>query len=178
MLLENKKYLCVSYCVGFLLLMIDFVTKYVANSRLIFQERTATIFKGLSFFLTHNTGFHYIFGEIKNHKLWSIFGLIMLAILLYSLTSSMIKEKDLFFKKLYAVILMLTVGAGGNVIEILFTHKATDFFVLQPFPWPSNICDQYINAIIYIIMPIMLIRLFMDKLKKKKEMMKEDGGIE
>lgn len=178
MSVENKKYLIVSYSVGFVLLMIDFITKYFANSILIFQERTDSFFKGLSFFLTHNTGYHYIFGEIKNHQLWSIFGLVMLAILLFSLTSSMIKEKDLFFKKLYAVILMLTVGAGGNVIEILFTHKATDFFVLKPFPWPSNICDQYINAIIYIIMPIMLIRLFLDKLKKKKEILKEDGGIE
>ena len=166
---ENKKFLTISYGVGSILLAIDFVVKYLANTLLVFQERTFSGVDWLSFYLTHNTGYHYIFGDIKNHKLWSIFGLLMLGVLLFSLTKSMLSEKNDFYKKLYAVILMLTVGAGGNVIEILITGKATDFFILKPFPWPSNICDQYINGIIYIIMPIMIIRLIMDKFKISKE---------
>jgi lipoprotein signal peptidase len=101
----------------------------------------------------------------------------MLTVLLVSLTRSMIVEKNSFFKKLYAVILALTVGAGGNVVEILFTGKATDYFIFGPFPWPSNICDQYINGIIYIIMPVMLIKLLIDKVKKKEDTVK-DGGTE
>jgi len=166
---ENKKFMTISYAVGSLLIIVDFITKYVANSTLVFQERAATGIKWLSLLLTHNTGYHYIFGDIKNHKLWSTFGLLMLCILLFSLTKSMLSEKNSFYKKLYAVILMLTIGAGGNVVEILVTGKATDFFVLEPFPWPSNICDQYINGIIYIIMPIMIIRLIIDKFKTTKE---------
>ena len=165
----NKKYLTLSYIAGVFLLLIDFVTKYLANQSLIFHQRTDTYFKGLNFYLTHNTGYHYIFGDIKNHKLWSIFGLVMLAILLFSLTKSLLKEENKFYKKLYSIILTLTVGAGGNVLEILFTKKATDFFILHPFPWPSNICDQYINTIIYVIMPIILIRVFLDKKKENKQ---------
>ena len=164
----NKKYLFTSFSSGLVLLIIDFITKYYANSILIFHQRTDTFIKWLTFFLTHNTGYHYIFGEIKNHKLWSLFGLFMLLILLIFLSNSLLKEKNVFHKRLYAVILMLTIGAGGNVLEILFTKKATDFFILEPFPWPSNICDQYINAIIYIVMPIMIIRLIFEKKMKKK----------
>ncbi len=99
----------------------------------------------------------------------------MLTILIFSLTKSVIAEKDKFYKKLYSIILALTLGAGGNVIEILFTKKATDFFLFSPFPWPSNICDQYINTIIYVIMPIMLIKLFLDKKNKKNEIIEENG---
>ncbi|MBN2282187.1 MAG: signal peptidase II [Candidatus Marinimicrobia bacterium] len=169
MIINNKKHLIFAYGWGLALLILDFVVKYFANAYLNFQERTATFLKGLTFYLTHNTGYHYIFGNIENHKLWSMFGLLMLFVLLYSLTKSMIREENPFYKKLYKVILMLTVGAGGNVLEILFTGKATDFFILEPFPWPSNICDQYINGIIYIIMPIMIIKLIIDKFKPSKD---------
>ena len=175
MIRENKKYLMIAYFAGLFLLMIDFVTKYLANNSLILHQRTDTIIKWFSFYLTHNTGYHYIFGDIKNHKLWSVFGLVMLTILIFSLTKSVIAEKDKFYKKLYSIILALTLGAGGNVIEILFTKKATDFFLFSPFPWPSNICDQYINTIIYVIMPIMLIKLFLDKKNKKNEIIEENG---
>lgn len=175
---ENKKYLILSYTLGTGLLLIDFFTKYLANSILKFHQKTDSFINGLSFYLTHNTGYHYIFGEINNHTLWSIFGLGMLIFLLVSLTMSMLREKDGFFKKLYTVILVLTVGAGGNVLEILVTKKATDFFMVAPFPWPSNICDQYINIIIYVIMPIMLIKLLLDKFKKRKEITNKDAGSE
>ncbi len=174
--LENKRYLTTAYLAGAVLLVIDFVVKYIANQTLLFQQRTDTGIKWLSFYLTHNTGYHYIFGEIKNHKLWSIFGLIMLIVLLVSLTRSLLHEKERIYKRIYTVILMLTVGAGGNVLEILFTGKATDFFVLEPFPWPSNICDQYINAIIYIVMPVMLITLFINR--KKSKHLEENGTQE
>ena len=175
---ENKKYVSLAYGTGIILLLVDFFTKYLANNILKFNERTDSFVSGLSFYLTHNTGYHYIFGEIDNHLLWSLFGLAMLFFLLVSLTISMLKEKDSFFKKLYTVILILTVGAGGNVLEILFTKKATDFFIVKPFPWPSNICDQYINIIIYIIMPIMLIKLLLEKVRKKKETIEKDAGSE
>ncbi|MFP4548194.1 MAG: signal peptidase II [Fidelibacterota bacterium] len=173
---ENKRYLTTAYLAGAVLLVIDLVVKYVANQTLLFQQRTDTGIKWLSFYLTHNTGYHYIFGEIKNHKLWSIFGLIMLTVLLVSLTRSLLHEKERIYKRIYTVILMLTAGAGGNVLEILFTGKATDFFVLEPFPWPSNICDQYINAIIYIVMPVMLITLFINR--KKSKQLEENGTQE
>jgi len=174
--LKNKKYLTTAYLAGSVLLIIDFVVKYFANQQLLFQQRMETGIKWLTFYLTHNTGYHYIFGDIKNHKLWSTFGLVMLIILLISLTHSLIREKDLFFKRIYGVILTLTIGAGGNVLEILFTGKATDFFVLEPFPWPSNICDQYINAIIYIVMPIMVIKLILNR--KKSNQLEENGSKE
>lgn len=174
--LKNKKYLTTAYLAGALLLVIDFVVKYVANQQLPFQQRIDTGIKWLSFYLTHNTGYHYIFGEIENHTLWSLFGLAMLIVLLVSLTRSLLHEKAPFYKRIYAVILTLTVGAGGNVLEILYTGKATDFFVLEPFPWPSNICDQYINAIIYIVMPVMIIHLILNR--KKNKQMEENGSKE
>ncbi len=171
---QNQRYLMFSYLAGLLLLTLDLVVKYIANSYLVFHQRVESGIKGLNFFLTHNTGYHYIFGEIENHQLWATFGLIMLVFLLFSLTRSLIKEKALFYKKLYAIILMLTVGAGGNVVEILVTKKATDFFILAPFPWPSNICDQYINGIIYIVIPVMLVKSLIDKRSHSNKPIKAD----
>jgi lipoprotein signal peptidase len=57
----------------------------------------------------------------------------------------------------------------GNVLEILFRGYATDFFIFRPFPWPSNICDQYINAILYIILPVIIIKSIIDHRREKRE---------
>src|SRR6056297_2493868 len=153
---RKKKYFLIAVIIGLILLFIDLQVKSICNNNLPLHERIDTAIPGLDLYLTHNTGYHYIFGKIDNHKLWSLFGLLMGGILITSFTYSLFKEEEQFYVKIYAIVLALTIGAMGNVLEILFTSKATDYFILHPFPWPTNICDQYINAIIYIIIPIVV----------------------
>jgi lipoprotein signal peptidase len=174
---KRWKYLSIAIITGLVLLFIDLKVKSIANQQLALHQRVDTFIPVLDLYLTHNTGYHYIFGKIDNHQLWSLFGLAMGLILIASFSYSLLKEKtELFFLKIYAVILALTIGAMGNVLEILFSGKATDFFIFHPFPWPSNICDQYINAIIYIIIPVVLIKYIINWIRernKKKEAKQE-----
>jgi len=87
----------------------------------------------------------------------------------FSLSRSLIKDKSSRFNTVVlSIILSLMIGASGNVLEVLIKGRATDFFVFHPFPWPSNLCDQYINAIIYFMLPITIIKSFLDWRQSKK----------
>ncbi|HPY00783.1 MAG TPA: signal peptidase II [Candidatus Marinimicrobia bacterium] len=166
-----RKSLFIAYLIGFILLGIDFLTKSIANLRLPFQERVDTALPFLSWFLTYNTGYHFIFGNISNQKIWAIFGIALVAVLGFSLSRSLIKEKESKANAIIlTIILSLIIGSAGNVLEVLIKGHATDFFLFHPFPWPSNLCDQYINAIIYIMLPITIIKSILDWRQSKKKM--------
>jgi lipoprotein signal peptidase len=150
---------------GLVLLIIDFITKWLANALLPYQESVATPLPFLLLYLTHNKGYHWIFGNIENQFLWAIVGLLIVSIMIFSLIRTIRRTPDPELNLL--VILSLIIGAAGNVLEVLFFGRATDFFIFRPFPWPSNLCDQYINAVIYIMLPISLIKAFLDKRKEK-----------
>ncbi len=166
----TKRYFYLIYAAigGLFLLFIDFITKYLANSRLPFEKLTATFLPFLMLYRTHNTGYHFIFGVIENHFIWALAGLVFVTILLFSLARSIIKDNlDRGHLVIYSVIMSMTIGAIGNVMEILFSGYATDFFIFKPFPWPSNLCDQYINGILYIILPITIIKSIIDHRRQK-----------
>jgi len=166
---SRKKHLSIAVIIGIFLIGVDFFSKFLANKMIPYHTSLDSQIPFLKFYLTHNTGYHYIFGKIDNHLLWALFGLTVGAILIGSMIYSLLKDKlNNFYIKIYSIVLTLTIGAMGNVIEILFTGKATDFFLIRPFPWPTNVCDQYINAILYIILPIILIRHLYIWIKEKK----------
>jgi len=159
---------------GIVLLIIDFLSKYIANARLPFEKIQETFLPFLVFYRTHNTGYHFLFGRINNHFLWALAGLAFVSILIASLIHSLIKEKlDRVNFGVYAAILALTIGATGNVFEILFAGHATDFFIFRPFPWPSNFCDQYINGILYVALPVIIIKSVIESIRRKRQT-KED----
>jgi len=168
---DKKKTLITAIIAGMVLLLIDFASKGLANARLAVNSGMpqATALPFLKWYLAHNTGYHFIFGEIRNHNLWAGAGLVFVLALLYSLASSLLKEPyDRFYQKIHGALIALTIGAMGNVLEILIAGHATDFFIFKPFPWPSNLCDQYINGIVYIILPIILIKSIIDRKRQKK----------
>jgi len=154
---------------GIALLCIDFLSKFIANARLPFEKIQETFLPFLVFYRTHNTGYHFLFGQINNHFLWALSGLVFVSILIASLIHSLIKENlDRVNFTVYAAILALTIGATGNVLEILYAGHATDFFIFRPFPWPSNLCDQYINGILYIALPIIIFKSFIEYIRHKR----------
>jgi len=158
-----------SVIIGVFLLLVDILSKSIVNRHLPFEKVQKTVFPFLNLYRTHNTGYHFIFGNINNHFLWALAGLVFVTILLVSLIHSLIKEDlDRANRFIYAAILSLTIGATGNILEILFIGYATDFFIFKPFPWPSNLCDQYINAILYIALPVIIIRSVIESVKRKR----------
>jgi lipoprotein signal peptidase len=165
----HRQPLFIAYLFGLILLGIDFLTKSLANLYLPFQESVNTVLPFLSWFRTYNTGYHFIFGNIHNQQIWAITGLVLVVVLGFSLSRSLIKDKSSRFNTVVlSIILSLMIGASGNVLEVLIKGRATDFFVFHPFPWPSNLCDQYINAIIYLMLPITIIKSFLDWRQSKK----------
>ncbi len=157
------------YFWGIILLAIDFITKAITNLYLPFQKGVKTFLPFLMLYRTHNTGYHYIFGNIGNHKLWAILGIVLVSFLIYSISRSLLKEqKSTADQKILSALISLMIGATGNVLEVLFFKRATDFFIFHPFPWPSNISDQYINAILYIMLPIIIIKSIVDWKRHKK----------
>lgn len=171
----KKSPLFYPYLVGVVLLVIDFITKVIANLYLPFQESVKTFLPFLLLYRTHNTGYHYLLGEIGNHKLWAILGIVLVSFLIYSISHSLVKEpKSKADRKILSTLISLMIGATGNVLEVLFLKRATDFFIFHPFPWPSNISDQYINAILYIILPIIIIKSIFDWKRHRENKLSED----
>ncbi|MCD6441144.1 MAG: signal peptidase II [Candidatus Marinimicrobia bacterium] len=165
-----KLNLVFAFSAGSVLLIIDFLTKFIANARLPFEKTVSTFLPFLYFYRTHNTGYHFLFGPINNHFIWALAGLFFVSFLIFSLARSLVKDDlDHASRTIYTIILSLTIGAMGNVLEILFRGYATDFFIFRPFPWPSNICDQYINAILYIVLPVIIIKSIIDHRREKRE---------
>jgi len=175
---NNKRTLMLAYIAGIGLLLLDGVTKWIANRYLPFQDSVLTGLPFLSLYRTYNTGYHFLFGNIANQQVWAISGIILVVFLVISLSRSLLKETDSGFNNMVTtIIIALMVGSAGNVIEVLATHKATDFFVFHPFPWPSNICDQYINAIIYVMLPITIIKAVIDWSKKRKRAINDPAQL-
>ncbi len=162
--------LILPYSIGIILLAVDFGIKFIANRVLPYQESLSSFLPFLKWYRTHNTGYHFILGNIGNHRVWAISGLVLVLILIVILSRSLVKEAE---KRadihIYSILLALMIGATGNVLEVLFAGRATDFFVFRPFPWPSNLSDQYVNAIIYIMMPITIIKGLIDSRRAKRE---------
>lgn len=165
----RMKTLVISCASGIGLLGLDGLTKLLANRLLPFEKTVSTFIPVLLLYRTHNIGYHFLFGAIRNHFLWAVAGLIIVTFLIASLIRSILKEDfDPKLRLFYAILLSLTIGATGNVIEIILYGHATDFFILRPFPWPSNLCDQFINAIIYILLPTILIKSYLDHRRHKR----------
>jgi len=164
---------------GIVLLILDFLSKYFANTKLPFEKIQETFLPFLVFYRTHNTGYHFLFGSIDNHFLWALAGLVFVTVLIASLIHSLIKEDlDRINFTIYAAILSLTIGATGNVLEILIAGHATDFFIFRPFPWPSNLCDQYINGILYIALPVIIIKSIIEHFRHKRLIKENHQNIE
>lgn len=155
--------------IGIALLLLDLLVKYYANLKLPFQKVQQTFLPFLLLYRTHNTGYHYLFGPIENHFIWALAGMVFVFVLMASLIHTLVKEQlDHFNNTMYSLILTLTIGASGNVLEILLFGHATDYFIFKPFPWPSNLCDQYINGILYIALPVIIIKAIIDHRRGKK----------
>jgi len=171
---DKIRQVILAFGIGLILISIDLLIKFIANSGLEYNILKDTFLPFLKLYLTHNEGYHYIFGRIPNNRLWSIGGLIFITIILGFMVRSLIKDNlSKWDRMFYLTLITLVVGATGNVWEIIFTGKATDYFIFKPFPWPSNLCDQYINAIQFIMLPLFIIRtLVLQRRKPPKSPMK------
>jgi lipoprotein signal peptidase len=145
---------------GLLLLLVDFTSKIAANALLPLDRLVRTPVPFFSWRLTYNTGSHYLFGAVGDYipyrLLMAVAGLAVIALVFYLARDARAMEPS----KLRTVQLLMIgglIGSLGNALEVIAIGRATDFFMIHPFPWPANLCDQYVNATVFVLLPLSLL---------------------
>ena len=164
--------------IGLGLFGLDWLTKWLANANLPFEQQVQAPLPYVTWFRTFNTGYHYLFGEISNFRLVQTLGLVAVLVLIYMMIDrrSELQSGDPS-RTVFGAFVTLLIGATGNPFETLFFGRVTDFFVFRPLPWPSNLADQYINLAIYVLLPIWFYLSFREWREKKKAE-EEETGVE
>jgi lipoprotein signal peptidase len=158
---KAKRESIVVVAIGILLFALDWIVKLIA-------ERSLTLgalpipspIPFISWYLSYNQGYHYIFGQMDAYR-WIAAGSLVLAagLAVYLIRWTRQMERGAPARKLVLIMATLLIGALSNPVEILVRGHATDFFRVTGFPWTANLCDQYVNLIVYVLTPILLIML-------------------
>ena len=144
---------------GLFLLAVDFTTKAIAVANLPLNQRVPTLIPFLSWRLTYNTGSHYLFGSIGEYIPYRLM-MGAAGLLVCGLIVLLAREGQRMHPSRWRAIQWLMVGfligALGNALEVVALGRATDFFMLDPFPWPANLADQWVNVTIFALLPLSL----------------------
>lgn len=145
--------------IGIALFALDWAAKAVAERSLVFgAEPIPSPIPFISWYLSYNEGYHYIFGALGPYR-WIAGASLLLAagMVVYLLRWAAQMDPTAPARKVVLLMTTLLVGALSNPVEILLRGHATDFFRVRGFPWTANLCDQYVNLIVYVLTPILLI---------------------
>ncbi|MBN1316818.1 MAG: signal peptidase II, partial [Anaerolineales bacterium] len=142
---------------GLFLLAVDFTTKTVADTQLALDVRVPTAIPFLSWRLAYNTGSHYLLGSIGDYVPYRlVMGIAAIGVV--GLTAYTMREIYRMaatpFRTVQWFLVAFLIGALGNAIEVVLRGRATDFFMIRPFPWPANLCDQFVNIAVFVLLPI------------------------
>ena len=142
---------------GLLLLAVDFTTKAMAITHLPLDQLEPTAVPFFFWRLIYNTGSHYLLGPVGE---WVPYRLMMglAGAAVIGMIVLMAQEARRMppspMRTIYWLITAVLIGALGNALEVVALGRATDFFMLNPFPWPSNLCDQFVNAVVFVLVPL------------------------
>lgn len=148
--------------IGIGLFALDWVVKTVAERSLVFgAPPTPSPIPLISWYLSYNEGYHYIFGALGAYRWIAGASLVLAAgMVAYLLHWAGQMHRTAPARKVVLVMATLLVGALSNPVEILLRGHATDFFRVRGFPWTANLCDQYVNLIVYVLTPILLVMVW------------------
>ena len=148
--------------VGLALFALDWIAKSAAVRSLPFgAEPIPSPIPLISWYLSYNTGYHYIFGAMGPYRLIAGLSLVLAAAMAAYLIH-WVGQTDRRAPARKVIVLMSTllIGALSNPAEILLRGHATDFFRVRGFPWTANLCDQYVNLTVYVLTPILVFMLW------------------
>ena len=111
----------------------------------------------ISWYLSYNRGYHYVFGQLGPYQWIAGVSFVLAAgMVVYLLHWAGDIHRTSPVRKIVLVMSALLIGALSNPAEIILRGHATDFFRVAGFPWTANLCDQYVNLIVYVLTPILL----------------------
>jgi lipoprotein signal peptidase len=156
--------------VGVVLLGLDALTKAAAVRFLVDGAPPArSPIPFIQWYLSYNSGYHYLLGNLASFRV--VFGAAMvlaIGMLVYLLHILGHPTGSPLQRKLLVVVSTLLVGALGNPIEVVSHGYATDFFRVSGLPWTANLCDQYVNLIVYVLMPLLVIVTLVEERRLRK----------
>jgi glycosyltransferase involved in cell wall biosynthesis/lipoprotein signal peptidase len=142
---------------GLLLLAIDFTTKAIARGYLPPERLVRTAVPFFSWRLAYNTGSHYLLGSIGDwipyRWVMAVAGAAVIALTVF-LAHEVHRMPSSRVRTVQWLMVACLIGALGNALEVALSGRATDFFMIHPFPWPSNLCDQFVNATVFVLLPL------------------------
>jgi lipoprotein signal peptidase len=144
--------------IGVALFALDWAAKSLAERSLMLgAEPIPAPIPLISWYLSYNRGYHYIFGQMGPYQWIAGVSLVLAAgMVVYLLHWAGQIDRTSPVRKIVLAMSALLVGALSNPAEILLRGHATDFFRVKGFPWTANLCDQYVNLIVYVLTPILL----------------------
>ena len=144
--------------IGVGLFALDWAAKAVAERSLMLgAEPIPASIPLISWYLSYNRGYHYIFGQMGPYRWIAGVSFVLAAgMVVYLLHWAGQIDRTSPVRKIVLIMSALLVGALSNPAEILLRGHATDFFRVAGFPWTANLCDQYVNLIVYVLTPILL----------------------
>ena len=149
--------------IGIGLFALDWAVKGVAERSLTLgADPIPSPIPFISWYLSYNEGYHYIFGALGPYR-WIAGASLALAagMVVYLLHWAGEMAASAPARKVVLLMATLLVGALSNPVEILLRGHATDFFRVRGFPWTANLCDQYVNLIVYVLTPILLVMVWL-----------------
>jgi len=145
---------------GLFLLLVDFTTKIAANALLPLERLVPTPVPFFSWRLTYNTGSHYLLGPVGDYipyRLMMSIALVAVVALITYLAREVRVMPPSRLRTVQLLMIATLIGSLGNALEVIAIGRATDWFMLHPFPWPSNLCDQFVNATVFVLLPLSLL---------------------
>ncbi len=142
--MNGKRNSCIIGMVSVLILLVlDQFTKYLAATYLK-GGHSIVLLKGV-FQLHYLENRGAAFGIMQGMKIWFVIGtLLMLAVMIFIYWKSPMDPK---FKWARLIIIILTAGAVGNLIDRLRLDYVVDFFYFELINFPIfNVADVYVSC--------------------------------
>lgn len=140
---EKRNSCIIGMVIVFILLVFDQFTKYLAATYLK-GGHSIILIKGV-FQLHYLENRGAAFGIMQGMKIWFVIGtLLMLAVMIFIYWKSPMEQK---FKWARMIIMILTAGAIGNLIDRLRLDYVIDFFYFELINFPIfNVADVYVSC--------------------------------
>lgn len=166
------KFLCLGVLLTILIFM-DQVSKVIASSALKGKDKQIIIKNLLSFEYLENRGaaWGFMSGKIVFLTVITIFFTLILFVIIYKIERVLMQtnHKKSLFSFIQFILVLLTAGALGNLIDRLRLEYVVDFIQFEFIEFPIfNVADCYVTVSAFVLIIVLMFFLKEEDLKEIK----------